>query len=106
MATGVFSQRLETLLQQKYGNSAIVKNSMIADGCVIEGEVENSIIFRNVKVARGTIVKNSIIMQDSIIGENCIVNCIIADKKVVIRDRKILSGSENHPFYISKGEMI
>lgn len=90
----------------KYGNSAIVKNSMIADGCIIEGEVENSIIFRNVKVARGTVVKNSIIMQNTVLGENSTLNCIIADKNVVIKDKKVLSGSENHPFYIGKGIMI
>ncbi len=90
----------------KFGNSAIVKNSMIADGCVIEGEVENSILFRNVKVARGAVVKNSIIMQNTVLGENSTLNCIIVDKNVTIRDRKVLSGSENHPFYISKGIMI
>jgi glucose-1-phosphate adenylyltransferase len=90
----------------KYGNSAIVKNSMIADGCQIEGEVENSIIFRNVKVARGAVVRNSIVMQNTVLGENSMLNCIIVDKNVVIRDKKILSGSENHPFYIGKGIMI
>ncbi len=90
----------------KYGKSAIVKNSMIADGCIIEGEVENSIIFRNVKVARGAVIKNSIIMQNTVLGENCSLNCIITDKNVSIRDRKVLSGSENHPFYIGKGIMI
>ncbi len=90
----------------KYGNGAVVKNSMIADGCVIEGEVENSIIFRNVKVGRGTVVKNSIIMQNTVLGENSTINCIIADKNVTIKDRKVLSGSENHPFYIGKGIMI
>ena len=79
---------------------------MIADGCVIEGEVENSIIFRNVKVARGTVVKNSIIMQNTVLGENSTLNCIIADKNVVITDKKVLSGSENHPFYIGKRIMI
>ncbi len=71
----------------KYGKSAIVKNSMIADGCIIEGEVENSIIFRNVKVARGTVVKNSIIMQNTVLGENSSHNCIIPDKNVVIKDQ-------------------
>ncbi len=90
----------------KYGKSAIVKNSMIADGCTIEGELENSIIFRNVKVARGAVIKNSIIMQNTVLGENCTLNCIITDKNVSIRDRKVLSGSENHPFYIGKGIMI
>ena len=90
----------------KYGNGAIVKNSMIADGCIIEGEVENSIIFRNVKVGRGAVVKNSIIMQNTVLGENSFLNCIITDKNVVIKDKKVLSGSENHPFYIGKGIMI
>ena len=90
----------------KYGKSAIVKNSMIADGCTIEGEVENSIIFRNVKVARGAVVKNSIIMQNTVLEENCTLNCIITDKNVVIRDKRVLSGSENHPFYIGKGIMV
>ena len=90
----------------KYGNSAIVKNSMIADGCIIEGEVENSIIFRNVKVARGAVVKNSIIMQNTVLGEHSNLNCIITDKNVVVRDKRVLSGSENHPFYIGKGIMI
>lgn len=90
----------------KYGVSSVVKNSLIADGCVIEGEVENSIIFRNVKVARGAKIKNSIIMQNTVLGENCTLNCIIADKNVVIRDKRILSGSENHPFYIGKEIMI
>ena len=90
----------------KYGNSAIVKNSLIADGCIIEGEVENSIIFRNVKVARGCKVKNSIIMQNSVLGEHCSLNCIISDKNVTIKDKVVLSGNQNHPFYIGKGIMV
>lgn len=90
----------------KYGSGAGVKNSLIADGCVVEGEVENSILFRGVKVGRGTAVKNSILMQDTVTGENVTLNCIITDKNVVIRDRRVLSGCETHPFYIAKGSMI
>ena len=90
----------------KYGNSAIVENSLIADGCVIEGEVKNSVLFRNVKVARGAVIKNSVVMQNTVIGEHCTLNCIITDKNVVISDKKMLSGSENHPFYIGKGIRI
>ena len=90
----------------KYGNCAVVKNSLIADGCEILGEVENSIIFRNVKVGRGAVIKNSIVMQNTILSENCSLNCIIADKNVTVSNRKVLSGSENHPFYIGKGIMI
>lgn len=90
----------------KYGANCIVKNSLIADGCVIEGEVYNSIIFRGVKIARGTVVRNSILMQDTITGENVSLNAIITDKDVVIRDGRQLSGCDNHPFFISKGSVI
>lgn len=90
----------------RYGNASRVKNSLIADGCIIEGEVENSVLFRNVKVGRGSVIKNSIVMQNTILGENCTLNCIITDKNVTVTDRKNLSGSENHPFYIGKGIMI
>ena len=90
----------------KHGASSIVKNSMIADGCIIEGEVENSILFRGVKVARGCVIKNSIVMQNTVLGENATLNYVITDKNVVIRDRRVLSGSENFPVYVPKGSMI
>ena len=90
----------------RYGANSVVKNSLIADGCVIEGTVENSIIFRGVKIGRGAVVKNSIVMQGSFIGENASLNCIITDKSVVVKDRRVLSGCETHPFYISKNNII
>ncbi len=90
----------------RYGANAVVKNSLIADGCTIEGTVENSIIFRGVKVGRGAVVKNAILMQGTIIGENALINAIITDKSVVVKDRRVLSGSETHPFYISKNNII
>ena len=90
----------------KYGSDPIVKNSLIADGCIIEGKVENSIIFRGVKVCKGAVIRNSIIMQDTVIGENALLNCIIADKSVSVKDRRVLSGAEDHPFYIGKGMMV
>ena len=90
----------------KYGDNAKAVNSFIADGCIIEGYVENSILFRGVKVDKNTVVKNSILMQDTITGENVTLNYVITDKNVVIRDRNHLSGAESHPFFISKGTMI
>ena len=89
-----------------YSPDAKVKNSMIADGCQIFGEVENSIIFRGTKIGKGTVVKNSILFQDTFTGENVTLNCVIADKNVVIRDNKNLSGDETLPFYLAKGKMI
>ena len=79
---------------------------MAADGCVIEGEVENSILFRGVKVEKGAVVKNSIIMQDNIIGANTSLNCVITDKNVVISDTKNLSGCSSLPFFIQKGTRL
>ncbi|MGN1345461.1 MAG: glucose-1-phosphate adenylyltransferase subunit GlgD [Eubacteriales bacterium] len=89
-----------------YSPTSSVKNSMVADGCYIEGTVENSILFRGAKVGRNATVKNSIIMQDSIIGEGAFLNCVITDKNAVIRDGRMLSGADTQPYYISKGTMI
>ncbi len=89
-----------------FSESSEVKNSMIADGCVIEGKVENSILFRGVKIGKNTTVKNCILMQDTQVGDDAALRCIISDKNVIIRDSVILSGMESHPFFIGKGKII
>lgn len=89
-----------------YANNSKVVNSYVADGCVIEGTVENSIIFRGVHIGKGTVVKNSILLQDTFTGSNVSLNCVIADKNVVIRNNRVLSGHESMPFFISKGAMV
>ena len=86
-----------------YGLSSTCKNSLIADGCQIEGEVENSILFRGVKVNKGAVVKNSIIMQGSEIKENCSLNYVVADKNVSFSKESIINGTEKYPVYFSKG---
>ena len=86
-----------------YGICAEAKNSLIADGCIIKGTVENSILFRGVQVAEGAVIKNSIIMQDSFIGAGAKVNCAILDKDVVIKPNREISGAETYPLYIGKG---
>ncbi|MBR5528431.1 MAG: glucose-1-phosphate adenylyltransferase subunit GlgD, partial [Clostridia bacterium] len=87
----------------KYTEGANVKNSLIADGCEIEGTVENCIIFRGTKVSRNSVVKNCILMQDTYVGKNVHLNCVIADKNVVIKDDRELSGHPSIPFYLNKG---
>ena len=89
-----------------YAEGSQVKNSYVADGCVIEGTVENSIIFRGVHIGKGTVVKNSILLQDTYTGDNVNLNCVITDKNVVIRNNRVLSGHESMPFFISKGAMV
>ncbi len=85
-----------------FSSDSIVRNSMIADGCKIEGTVENSILFRGVKVSRNATVKNSIIMQDTYIGEGSYINCVVSDKNAFVRDGRLLSGTEEQPYFISK----
>ena len=89
-----------------YSRDAKVSNSIVADGCVIEGEVENCVVFRGVKVGKGTVVRNSILLQDTYVGQNVNLNCVITDKNTVIRDGRNLSGHETMPFYIGKGVMV
>lgn len=89
-----------------YGLDAKVSNSLIADGCVIEGTVENSILFRDVKVERGAVVKNSILMQGTVISTNSALNAVITDKNAVVTPNKNLSGDESYPIYISKGTTV
>ncbi len=90
----------------KYGENSVVKNSLISDGCEIEGVVENSILFRGVKVAKGAVVRNSIIMQDNIIGQNTTLDCVITDKNVVVSDKKSLGGCPSLPYFIPKGTRL
>ena len=89
-----------------YGPDAVVKNSLAADGCEIKGTVENSILFKGVKVEAGAVVKNSILMQDTVIGEGTKVNYVIADKNVNIKSGIELSGAENYPVSLSKDTRI
>ena len=90
----------------KYGLDSNVKNSLIADGCIIDGTVENSILFRGVKVAKGATIKNSILMQDTVIGQKCDINYVITDKKVMIGNFRLLTGSQYYPLYVGKGATI
>lgn len=89
-----------------YGLGSTVKNSLIANGCVIDGEVENSILFRGVRVEKGAVVKNSILMQESFVAAGASLNYTIADKTVVITPNKTLSGAVNYPIYVGKGIVI
>ena len=63
---------------------ASVKNSILADGCVIEGEVENCVIHSGVKIGKGSVVKNSVIMKDTVVRTGCQIDKALIDEEVVI----------------------
>ena len=89
-----------------YSDGSKVENSLVADGCVIEGTVENSILFRGVKVGKGAVVKNSILFQDTIISDDSSVAYTVCDKNVVIRNHVNISGHTTLPLYIDRGRMV
>lgn len=90
----------------RYINGAKAKNIMAADGCVIEGEVENCVLFRGVKIGKGAKVKNCVLMQDTVIEPGANVEYVITDKNVTITADKVVSGSDTFPVYVEKGETV
>ena len=81
-------------------------NSLVADGCTIEGTVENSILFRGVRVAKGAEVKDCILMQDTVISRDAVVHHVIADKDVVVKESRTLMGHGSYPMTIAKGSKV
>lgn len=90
----------------KYGLESNVKNSLVADGCMIEGTVENCVLFRGVKIAKGAVVRNCVLMQGTEIGEGCNIDAIVADKNVTISENRVLTGSPEYPLYLGKKATI
>lgn len=90
----------------RYIEGAKAKNIMAADGCIIEGEVENSVLFRGVKVGKGARVKNCVLMQDTVIEPGVNVEYIISDKNVTITADKEIRGTDSFPVYVAKYQVV
>ena len=90
----------------RYINGSSAKNVMVADGCVIEGEIENCILFRGVKIGKGAKVKNSILMQDTEIEAGVNAEYVVTDKKVKISEGKEIKGADTKPFFVRKKEVV
>ena len=90
----------------RYVNGASARNVMVADGCVIEGEVENCVLFRGVKIGKGAKVKNAVLMQDTVIEEGVHAEYIITDKKVRVSGGKELKGTDTFPIFVAKKQVV
>ncbi|MCI8342205.1 MAG: glucose-1-phosphate adenylyltransferase subunit GlgD [Firmicutes bacterium] len=90
----------------KYNGAAEVKNSISGGGTIINGKVENSVLFRRTFIGENTTVKNSIIMEGSYIGNNCIVDNAIFDKNVVVSDGRQIIGDSENPVVLKKGTVL
>ena len=98
--------RIKDSVPTIYGEECKVTNSLVADGCKIEGTLENCIVFRDVKVAKGAVIRDSILMQGTEIGQNCQLNCVITDKNVIVREGNVLAGTKTMPFIVNKGKIV
>ena len=87
----------------RYLKSSSIKHAMVANGCIIDGTIENSIISRGVRIGKGAVIKNSIIMQKCTIGDNCIIDSAILDKDVKIEKGTVMKGTSQIPLVIRKG---
>ena len=89
-----------------YGDNCKTVNSLLADGCQIEGTVENSILFRGVKIAPNAHVKNCIIMQDGQVHEGAYIENCILDKQAVVKRNQKLIGPDAYPIVIAKNVVV
>lgn len=86
----------------KYLPNANVKNTLVANGCLINGQVEDSILFRGVKIAKGAVIKNSIIMQKCDIASDAVLENVIIDRDCDISAGCTLIGAPEKPFVVAK----
>ncbi len=89
-----------------YSDGAVVRNCLVADGCYIEGELENCVLFRGVRVGKGARLKNCVILQDSVVTSGADLKYVIADKDVVISQDCFLAGNERLPIIVPKGTTV
>ena len=90
----------------RYGENVTCVNSLVADGCIIEGTVENSVLFRGVRIAPDAHVKNCIIMQDGQVHSGAYIENCILDKQAVIKRNARLIGPDAYPIVIAKNVVI
>ncbi len=89
-----------------YGENCSIDDCIVADGCMLEGQVQHSVLFRQVTVAEGASVEDCIIMNDTVVGEGAQLKCVILDKDVVVRPGAQLIGTPTSPVIIKRGEIV
>lgn len=86
-----------------YGEHSSSLNCLVADNCIIEGDIENCIVFSGARISAGAKLKDCIIMRRCTVGENSELNHVIADKAVVFSAGTVLTGSDKLPIVVPKG---
>lgn len=89
-----------------YGEDCLLENVVLADGCIVEGSVKNSVLFRQVVISEGSSVENCVIMNDSVVGPGCELKNVILDKNVTVTPGTRLFGTHANPIVIKRGETV
>ena len=98
--------KLESGVSTYYGTEAVSKNSLVADNCIIEGSLENCIVFTGVHVGKGAVLKNCIIMKDGVVGNDTHLDYVIADKDVTFSSNLAITGTQRLPIVVPKGSEV
>ena len=98
--------KAQNLPPVKYGKHAVVERSLIADGCVIEGKVIDSVLFRGVHVGADCVVENAVISERCALSGHAHVSGAILDKNVILGGNVHLSGHPSLPFFVEEGRVI
>ncbi len=89
-----------------YGENCEIANCILADGCMLDGKAEGSVLFRQVTIGQNAVVKNCVLMNDALVGENCCLENVILDKNVTIRPGSKLIGTPRTPILVKRGEIV
>ena len=90
----------------KYNSGAEVTNTIVGGGSIINGKVENSVLFRRVYIGENSVVRNCLLMEGCYIGNNCVIENVIFDKQTVVSDGKHICGEKEKPFVTKKGASL
>ena len=101
----IYTSRRDSL-PTKYGRQAEIKNSLVSDGCQIDGTLINSIIGRNVRIGPGAVVRNCILQDDTLVEKRANLEYIIADRNVIISENRSMAGYRTYPVYIEMNRVI
>lgn len=89
-----------------YGEGADVRNSFVSNGCIVEGEVTDSILCRGVKVGKGAVIKRSIVLSQVSIGENAKLGDVVVDKYSIITANHTIKGDPYNIIYLKQGAIL
>ena len=97
--------KVDDLPPAKYNPGAMIRNSLVSSGCILNGTVENSVLFKKVYVGNNCVIKNSIILNDVYIGDNTVIeNCIVESRDTIRANTTHIGTPDNLKIVIEKNE--